>query len=92
MRKRVIKILIVVIGLFTIGFIYINSSFFIEKQEWKYAEGTHIGDWLNKSNMEINDRIIYSFQRKAKIVFSTGSSLVIENIETKERGIYINKS
>jgi len=92
MKKRVFKILIVIIGLFIIGITYINSSFFIENQEWKYAEGTHIGDWLNKTNTEVNDRIIYSYRGKAKIVFSTGSSLIIENIETKERGLYINKS
>jgi hypothetical protein len=92
MKKRIFKILGFTIGLFIIVALYINSSFFIERQEWKYANGTHIGDWLGKNSFQINSGVIHTNKGKAKIVFSFGTKLIIENIETKERGYYINKS
>lgn len=69
-----------------------NSSSFIEKQDWKYAEGIHIGDYLTKNSFEINNRIIETNQGKAKVIFCDGKELIIEKIKTKERGVYINKS
>ncbi|MWW26839.1 hypothetical protein [Algibacter lectus] len=72
--------------------IYINSESYIENQDWKFAEGTHIGDWLGKKNFEIKDGIIYSNGGKAKIVFSLGLKLIIEDIETQQKGFYVNKS
>lgn len=69
-----------------------NSNAFIGKQQWKYSEGAHIGDWLNESSFEIKDRMIYTYQGKAKIVFSLGKHLYIKKVETKEIGLYINKS
>jgi hypothetical protein len=55
-------------------------------------DGTHIGDWLGKNEFKVNDRIIYTNAGKAKIVFSYGRSLIIENTKTQERGYYVNKS
>ncbi|WP_340156342.1 hypothetical protein [uncultured Winogradskyella sp.] len=92
MKKLIFKILSIIIGLIIILTIYINSDTFIEKQEWKHAEGTHIGDWLGKNTFKINDGIIQTNSGKAKIVFSFGIELIIENIDTKEKGFYINKS
>ena len=92
MKKRIFKIISVIIGLVLIFGFYSNSSFFIEKQDWKYAEGTHIGDWLAKNSFEINNGIIETNQGKAKVVFCYGKKLIIENLETKEKGFYVNKS
>lgn len=91
MKKRIFKIFCIIIGLAIILLIYINSPFFIESQEWKYSEGTHIGDWLEKNTFEVNKGIIHTNGSKARIIFSFGHSLIIQNIDTNERGIYINK-
>jgi hypothetical protein len=92
MRKRILIILILLIGSVTLFTFYVNSSSYIKNQDWKYSEGTHIGDWLDENNIEINNRIIKSHQGRAKIVFSFGINLVIEDIETKKKGFYVNKS
>ena len=92
MKKWIFKILGFVIGIVLILGFYSNSSLFIEKQDWKYAEGNHIGDWLSKNSFQIKDGIIETSQGKAKIVFCYGKELIIENLKTKERGFYINKS
>ena len=92
MKKRIFKILSVIIGLVLIFAFYSNSSSFIEKQDWKYAEGAHIGDWLAKNSFEINNGIIETNQGKAKVVFCCGKKLIIKNLETKEKGFYVNKS
>jgi hypothetical protein len=91
MKKRVFKTLLIIGALVVIPIIWINSSSFIENQEWKYSEGAHIGDWLSKSNIEIKDRMIYSYQGKAKIVFSFGSDLIIRDLKTNKTGFYTNK-
>jgi hypothetical protein len=93
MRKRILKILGLIIGTVAVvsGF-YLNSSSFIEKQDWKYTEGNHIGDWLAKNSFEVNNRIIETKQGKAKVIFCYGKELIIENLETKEKGFYTNKS
>jgi hypothetical protein len=92
MKKRNLKMLGLLIGLVLVLGFYINSSSFMEKQDWKYAEGTHIGDWLAKNSFEINNRIIETNQGKAKVIFCYGKTLIIENLETKEKGFYTNKS
>ena len=92
MKKRIFKILSIIIGLVIILTIYINSESYIKNQDWKFAEGTHIGDWLGKNKFEIKDGIIYSNSGKAKIVFSLGLKLIIEDIETQQKGFYVNKS
>lgn len=94
MKKQILKILIVIviIGAIITMIFYTNTSFYIENQNWKYAEGAYIGDWLGKNNFEIKDKIIYVNGEKARIVFSIGQGLIIENIDTQERGFYVNKS
>ncbi len=90
--KKVVKILIILIGIVVIYGFYINSENYIKSQDWKYGEGTHIGDWLRGNNFEIKNRIIKTNRGAARIVFSYGRKLVIEHVETKERGWYFNKS
>ncbi len=92
MKKWIFRIISLIIGLLIILTIYINSESYIENQNWKFAEGTHIGDWLGKKKFEIKDGIIYSNGGKAKIVFSLGLKLIIEDIETQQKGFYVNKS
>lgn len=92
MKKLFLKISGSIIGLIIILTIYLNSSFFIETQEWKYTEGTHIGDWLGKNEFEIKDGIIYTHTGNAKIVFCLGKNLIIENTKTQVRGYYANKN
>ncbi|CAM3999123.1 MULTISPECIES: hypothetical protein [Flavobacterium] len=91
-KKLILKIVSPIIGLAIVGCIYLNSESFIENQDWKYAEGTHIGDWLAKNAFKVSDRIIETNQGKAKIIFCYGKKLIIENLATKEKGFYINKS
>ncbi|WP_341215221.1 hypothetical protein [uncultured Wocania sp.] len=91
MKKRVFKILLIIGALLVIPITYINSSSFIENQEWKYIDGAHIGDWLTKTNFDIEDRIIHSYHGKAKIVFSFGFRLIIRDIRTNQTGFYTNK-
>ncbi|MCK8482258.1 hypothetical protein [Psychroserpens algicola] len=92
MKKRIFNILGVIIGIVTIYTLYINSSFYIENQDWKHGEGTHIGDWLGKNSFIVNDGIIQTDIGKAKIIFSYGRKLIIESLDSKERGLYFNKS
>jgi len=91
MKKTILIILLAIFGLLVTIALYTNSSIYIENQEWKYVEGTHIGDWLGKGNVQMKDRFIYSGGLKAKVIFTIGPDLIIENIETLERGIYVNK-
>lgn len=92
MKKQILKLSITVIGLIAFLLIYFNSTSFIKNNDWKYSEGTYVGDWLNKNNTVIKDNIIYGNHGKAKISFCLGSRLLIKNIDTGEIGIYINKS
>lgn len=92
MKKRIFKMCLVLIGILIIGILCINSSYYIEKQTWKYSDGVHIGDWLGESNFKIQDGIIYGNSGKAKIVFCFGFKLVIKNIVTGEKGFYVNKN
>lgn len=86
------KISSLIIGIVLILGFYSNSSLFIEKQDWKYSEGTHIEDWLENNSFKMDNRIIATNQGKAKVIFCYGKELIIENIETKEEGFYINKN
>lgn len=92
MKKRIFKILGGIIGIVIILMVFLNSSFFIETQEWKYKDGTHIGDLLGKNEFEIIEGIIYTNMGNAKIVFCLGKNLIIENTKTQVRGYYSNKS
>jgi hypothetical protein len=92
MKKHVLKIITIIAGILILATLYINSSYYIKSQNWKYSDGNYIGDWLAKNSLKIEDRIIYAHKGKAKIVFCFMGRLTIENFETGERGTYINKS
>lgn len=92
MKNKGLKILLGLSIVFSLGLTYLNTRFFIEKQTWKYAEGTHVGDWLSENNFRIENGLISSYQGKAKIVVSIGKYLIIRDLKTKDKGIYINKS
>lgn len=91
MKYRILKIAGVLIALTLFLGFYLNSTFFIERQSWKYAEGTYVGDWLAKNAFDINNGIIETAQGKAKVVFCYGRELLLEDLETGEKGHYINK-
>lgn len=92
MKKPLLKLSLTIIGLIAVLLIYFNSTYFIKNNEWKYSQGTYVGDWLNESNIIIKDGIIYGNHGKAKISFCFGFRLMIKNIETEEVGIYVNKN
>jgi len=92
MKRKVIKFLIILFGIiFILGF-YFNTSYFIENQNWKYSSGYHIGDWFSKKSFQIDNRKINGYRGEARIIFSFGKSLWIENPITKENGFYTNKN
>jgi len=92
MKKLNLKIILSLIGLLIFLTIYVNSSYFIENQDWKYSEGYNIGDGLQKDDIQLQNRVIYGNSGKAKVVFCFGIQLILENIETGEKGYYVNKS
>lgn len=81
-----------IVGIIFAYSFYVNSAYYIKNQDWKYGQGTHIGDWLVQNKFEIENRTIISNRGTARIIFSYGRKLIIENIKTKERGMYFNKS
>ena len=91
MKKRIFKINLALIGIIIISILYLNSSYYIENQKWKYSAGTQIGDWFEKGNMKVENGIVYVNNRKAKVVFCFGFRLMIKDIETNEKGFYVNK-
>lgn len=46
--------------------LYLNSSYYMEKQLWKYNDGKHIGDVIvNKEQIEDSEcKIIFCFGKK----------------------------
>jgi hypothetical protein len=91
MKKKYSRILLILLGIVAIPLLRFNSTHYIKNQEWKYADGTYIGDWLNHNNIEINDKIIKGNNGEAKIVFCFGYKLIIKNIENGETGYYVNR-
>lgn len=91
MKKKFPIILLILLGIVAITLLRFNSIHYIQNQDWKYADGTYIGDWLNHNNIEINDKIIKGNNGEAKIVFCFGYKLIIKNIENGETGYYVNK-
>lgn len=81
-----------VIGIIILIFTFTNSSFYIEKQNWKYEKGAHIGDWLEKSSFKIDNGIIKTNTGEAKVIFCYAKGLVVENLKTNEKGFYVNKN
>jgi hypothetical protein len=92
MKKRIFKINLALIVIIITSILYLNSSYYIENQKWKYSDGTHIGDWFDEGNLKVEDGIVYGSSGKAKVVFCFGFRLVIKDIETGEEGIYVNKN
>ena len=92
MKKQIVIFVFLIIMIFSVVGIYFNSSGYIRNQDWKYAEGSHIGDWLNKSNFSSADGLIYANRGTAKVILCLGKTLIIENTKTKKRGFYKNKS
>lgn len=84
MQKKYFKIISIVTSIFVIVLSYFNSSYYIEKQFWKYNGGKHIGDIIT------NGKQIDS--PKCKIVFCFGKKLIIKDLKTGENGYYENKS
>ena len=48
MKKKIFKVFYIVISIFIIVVFYFNSSYYIEKQFWKYNSGKYIGDVIKK--------------------------------------------
>lgn len=93
MNKKVFfKALLSVAFFGIVSITYFNTSHYISNQDWKFADGFFIGDWLSKNTFEINERVIHSTSGKGKIIFCFGSLLIVNEIETKEMGYYSNKS
>jgi hypothetical protein len=90
MKKLFLTILLILLGIVAF-FLRCNSTNHIKNQQWKYSDGMYIGDWLDQSNIEINNRIIKGNHGEAKIVFCFSNKLIIKSIENGETGYYINK-
>lgn len=90
--SKLIALLFLTVLVFAISaMLYVNSSFYITNQQWKYSNGTCIGDWLSKDNLKMENRIIITKQGKAKIVYFFMGELIIENVQTRKRGVYLIK-
>jgi hypothetical protein len=84
MKAKIIKICLIVISVFVIVLLYLNSSYYIEKQFWKYNAGKYIGDVITNQKQIDNSN--------CQIVFCFGKKLIIEDLKTGENGYYENKS
>ncbi|HQE35380.1 MAG TPA: hypothetical protein PLO52_14240 [Flavobacterium alvei] len=84
MKAKFIKISLIVISIFVIVLLYFNSSYYIEKQFWKYNAGKYIGDVITNQKQIDNSN--------SQIVFCFGKKLIIEDLKTGENGYYENKS
>ena len=84
MKAKFIKISLIVISIFVIVLLYFNSSYYIEKQFWKYNAGKYIGDVITNQKQIDNSN--------CQIVFCFGKKLIIEDLKTGENGYYENKS
>ena len=92
MKNKVSKIALSLVVLIIVSFSYVNSNFYIENQSWKYSNGKNIGDWFEKNQYNIKDRVIQGKHESAKIVFCFGFKLFIKDSKTGELGMYKNKS
>lgn len=93
MKKNIIRIIILFITIIILTILYFNSNFFIRNQQWKYNEGSHIGDFVELNNQTLRYRTIYKGNAAiAKVVFCFGKTLVIKDVKSGEKGYYSNKS
>ena len=73
MKKNSIRITIVFIATIGLTFLYLNSNFFIRNQQWKYNDGSHIGDFVELNNQTLRYRTVYKGNVAiAKVVFCFG--------------------
>jgi hypothetical protein len=84
------------LGFIIVGviFLFLNSTFFISRQTWKYRNGFHISDWVDFSSTKIDikgRKIIKKGKEVAKIKICFGKILIIRDYKTGEEGYYINK-
>ena len=89
-KKWILTSFILIVGIL----LFLNSSFFISNQTWKYRDGFHIGDWLdfNSNVMHIEGRsIIKNGQKVGRIKFCFGKMLILKDVKSYELGYYINK-
>lgn len=84
MKAKFIKISLIVISIFVIVLLYFYSSYYIEKQFWKYNAGKYIWDVITSQKQIDNSN--------SQIVFCFGKKLIIEDLKTGENGYYENKS
>jgi hypothetical protein len=94
-KKVIFRILIAAISVFFLVVLFLNSNYFISKQEWKYRDGGSVGDWIEFDNTyySLKGKTIYKKNTPAgKVVFCLGKMLIIKEISTGEKGFYINKT
>lgn len=96
MRKTKLKRFLLLIGvLILIGVIYLNTNFYIEKQQWKHSDGVSVGDWIEFDNVfyKIEGRtILKKNEAVGNVVFCLGKTLIIKEYKSGNLGHYVNKS
>ena len=79
------SLLIILIFIIIIGYlIYVNSNYYVKNNNWKYDDGYWIGDFLTNPEFDEN-------KGRYEIYFCDGKHLIITNVNTKEKGYYVNK-
>ena len=89
--KRIVVILIILIGAISIYFFNINKDEYIKTHMWKYKDGAHFGDELifepeNSNLILVNDKA-----GSEKTFFNYGFELIVKDKRTGEKGVYTNK-
>lgn len=78
-KKRILAITFLII---CSAFLFFNSNLYINNQNWKYRNGYHVGDTLNRDVNISSDETLYCL----------GYILIIKNNKTSEKGYYIKNS
>ena len=78
MKKKVISLFLLV----TMMLVYVNSTYFIQKQFWKYNRGFYTGDVFYSNNKNNNN----------EIYFCLGKVLIIKSKNSNQFGFYSNKT
>lgn len=95
MIKKISKLIIIIFAIIAIGCAYLNTNFYITKQEWKHRDGASVGDWIEFDNVfySLKGRTIYKKDSvSGKIVFCFGKMLIVKEKTTGKKGYYINKT
>lgn len=92
MRNNSNKYLFGLITVICIIVLYLNTNFYIRSVNWKYKDGYHVGDWIVFNDENLRIKTIYSGKKPVgKVIFCLGKELIIENIESQEKGFYSMK-